>query len=80
MASTSDLNDLQAVTAALEKRPTVDVDKPTAVFEAFNLNSKGDALWRHQASTWLIDVGALIALTVVALLAAWLALCWDRRG
>jgi ABC-type multidrug transport system ATPase subunit len=80
MASTSDLNDLQAVTAALEKRSTVDVDKPTAIFGAFNLNSKGDALWRHQASTWLIDVGALLGLSLIALLAAWLALCWDKRG
>jgi ABC-type multidrug transport system ATPase subunit len=80
MASTSDLNNLQAVTAVLERRATVNVDNPTAVFQAFNLDYRGNVLWRHDASSWLIDVGALIGLAFIALLAAWLALCWDRRS
>jgi ABC transport system ATP-binding/permease protein len=30
-----------------------------------------DPLWKHQAGTWLTDVGAMIALSVVFVLIAW---------
>ena len=30
-----------------------------------------DPLWKHQASTWLTDMGAMIALSVVFVVIAW---------
>jgi ABC-type multidrug transport system ATPase subunit len=78
LASTSDLNDLQAVTGVLTRNSTVDLDNPSTVSNVFNSADQGDPLWRHDATAWLTDVGALIAITVVALLFTWLALCWDR--
>jgi flagellar biogenesis protein FliO len=30
-----------------------------------------DPLWQHQASTWLTDMGAMIALSIVFVLIAW---------
>jgi ABC-type multidrug transport system ATPase subunit/pSer/pThr/pTyr-binding forkhead associated (FHA) protein len=68
MASTSDLNDLQAVNGALTRTPTFNVDDPNELFNAFHNNVRGDPLWDHTSSAWLADVGALLGLTVIALL------------
>jgi hypothetical protein len=80
MASTSDLNDLQAVTGVLTRTPTVNVDDPSKLFQAFRNHSQGDPLWDHTSSVWLGDAGALLGLSLVALLAAGFVLRRDRTG
>ena len=80
MASTSDLNDLQAVTGVLTRTPSVNVDNPNALFQAFRERYRGDPLWKHSSSAWLSDAGALIGLALVALLAAGFVLRRDRPG
>ena len=77
MASTSELNDLQAVTGVLTRVPSVEVDDPTRLFREFRRDRQGEGAWDHTASAWLGDVGALAALTLLALLAAGLALRRD---
>jgi ABC transport system ATP-binding/permease protein len=79
-ASTTDLNNLQAVTGVLTRARTVDVDDPGDVFRGFADASRGDRLWDHTPGIWLADQGALIALTCIALLAAALALRRDDAG
>ena len=80
MASTSDLNDLQAVTGVLTRTPSVNVDDPDALFQAFRRRYRGDARWDHSRSAWLSDAGALIGLSLAALGAAGLVLRRDRAG
>jgi hypothetical protein len=80
LASTSDLNDLQAVTGVLTHTPSVNVDDPSALFQAFRTRYRGDPLWDHSRSAWVSDAGALIGLTLVMLLAAGLVLRRDRGG
>jgi ABC-type multidrug transport system ATPase subunit len=77
MASTSDLNDLQAVTGVLTRVPSVEVDDPTGLFREFRRNRSGEGSWDHTASAWLGDVGALLALMLAALVATGLALRRD---
>ena len=80
MASTSDLNDLQAVTGVLTRTPAVNVDNPNALFQAFRERYSGDPLWDHSSSAWLADAGALIAIALAGLLAAGFVLRRDRPG
>jgi ABC-type cobalamin/Fe3+-siderophores transport system ATPase subunit len=80
MASTSDLNDLQAVTGVLSRTPTVNVDDPSVLFNAFRNRARGDPLWDHTSSAWLADSGASLGLSVVALLAAGFVLRRDRSS
>ena len=80
MASTADLNNLQAVTGVLTRTPAVNVDNPNALFQAFRHHYRGDPLWEHSASAWLTDAGALLGLTLLALVAAGFVLARDRPG
>jgi ABC-type multidrug transport system ATPase subunit len=80
MASTADLNDLQAVTGVLTRTPSVNVDDPAALFQAFRNRYRGDSLWEHSASAWLADAGALIGIALAALLATGFVLSRDRPG
>ena len=80
MASTSDLNDLQAVTGVLTRTPSVNVDDPNALFQAFRERYRGDPLWEHSTSAWLADAGALIGIALAALLATGFVLSRDRPG
>ena len=80
MASTSDLNDLQAVTGVLTRTPSVNVDDPNALFQAFRERYRGDPLWEHSTSAWLADAGALIGIALAALLATGFFLSRDRPG
>ena len=80
MASTADLNNLQAVTGVLTRTPSVNVDNPNALFQAFRHHYRGDPLWEHSASAWLTDAGALLGLTLIALVAAGFVLARDRPG
>jgi ABC transport system ATP-binding/permease protein len=80
MASTADLNNLQAVTGVLTRTPSTRVDDPSSLFRQFARASRGDRLWDHSRGVWLADVGALIALALVALVAAGLALRLEDAG
>jgi hypothetical protein len=80
MASTADLNNLQAVTGVLTRTPAVNVDNPNALFKAFRNHYRGDPLWEHSSSTWLADAGALLGLALAALLATGFVLARDRPG
>ena len=74
VASTAELNDLQSVAAVLTRTPSVQVEDPEPLFRAFSEGERGDPSWDHEVGTWLADAGALVGLTLVALLAAGLAL------
>jgi ABC-type multidrug transport system ATPase subunit len=74
MASTTDLNDLQSVTGVLTRVPSVNVDDPSELFEAFNRGAPGDARWDHTATAWIGDAAALCGLALLWLLGAGLAL------
>ncbi len=80
LASTSDLNDLQAVTGVLTHNTSVNVDDPNSLFQSFKRHYSGDPLWDHTPRAWLEDAAALLALTLLALMAAWLALRRDSAG
>ncbi len=80
LASTSDLNNLQAVTGVLTRTPAVNVDDPTALFRAFRRRYHGDPLWQHSSSALLADAAALVGIALVALLAAGVILRRDRPG
>jgi ABC transport system ATP-binding/permease protein len=80
LASTSDLNNLQAVTGVLTRTPAVNVDDPSALFRAFRRRYRGDPLWEHSSSALLPDAAALAGITLVALLGAGLILRRDRPG
>jgi hypothetical protein len=77
LASTVDLNDLQAVTGVLTRVQSVRVDDPEPLFRAIGNGDRGDARWDHDSHAWLTACGALLGLTLAAALAAGLAL---RRG
>jgi hypothetical protein len=79
-ASTADLNNLQAVTGVLTKTPSTRLDDPSSLFRRFAEASRGDRLWDHSPGTWLVDVGALIALALAALVGAGLVLRLDDAG
>ena len=80
LASTSDLNNLQAVTGVLTRTPAVNVDDPSALFRAFRRRYRGDPLWEHSSSALLPDAAALAGITLVALLGAGVILRRDRPG
>ncbi|MGZ8740523.1 MAG: ABC transporter permease, partial [Gaiellaceae bacterium] len=79
-ASTSSLNDLQAVTGVLTRVPSVDIENPTRLFDALGEGERGDARWDHNPSAWLRDVGALFLLTIAGLVGTCLALRREGAG
>jgi ABC-type multidrug transport system ATPase subunit len=74
MASTTDLNDLQAVTGVLTRVDSIAVDDPAPLFRAVHQGDRGDPRWDHDSGTWLTACGALLGLMLVAALATDLAL------
>jgi hypothetical protein len=68
------------VTGVLTRNPSVNVDDPSALFQAFRNHPRGDPLWQHTSSAWMRDAGALLGLTVLALTGAGLVLCRDLTG
>lgn len=80
MASTVDLNDLQAVTGVLTRVNSINVDNPAPLFRAVHQGDRGDPRWDHDPNAWLTACGALLGLTLVAAFAAGLALRRDEAG
>src|SRR5581483_5369394 len=80
MASTVDLNDLQAVTGVLTRVADVNVDNPTPLFRAVHQGDRGDPRWDHDPGAWLTAGGALLGLTLTLALGTGLALRRDDAG
>jgi len=80
MASTVDLNDLQAVTGVLTRVDSINVDNPAPLFRAVHQGDRGDPRWDHDPNAWLTACGALLGLTLAAAFAAGLALRRDAAG
>jgi ABC-type multidrug transport system ATPase subunit len=80
MASTVDLNDLQAVTGVLTRVDSVNVDNPAPLFRAVHQGDRGDPRWDHDPGAWLTAGGALLGLTLTLALATGLALRRDEAG
>jgi len=80
MASTVDLNNLQAVTGVLTRVDSINVDNPAPLFRAVHQGDRGDPRWDHDPNAWLTACGALLGLTLVAAFAAGLALRRDEAG
>ena len=74
MASTADLNDLQAVTGVLTRVNSVKVDNPAPLFQAVHKGDRGDPRWDHDPGAWLTASGALLGLTLLGAFATDLAL------
>jgi ABC-type multidrug transport system ATPase subunit len=80
MASTVDLNDLQAVTGVLTRVDSVKVDNPAPLFRAIHKGDRGDPRWDDDPGAWLTACGALLGLTLAAAFATGLALRRDEAG
>jgi ABC transport system ATP-binding/permease protein len=78
MASTVDLNDLQAVTGVLTRVNSVQVDNPAPLFRAVHKGDRGDPRWDHDPGAWLTACGALLGLTLAGAFAAGLAVRRDE--
>ncbi len=77
-ASTVDLDRLQAIDKIAREVPTVRLDDPLESFREVTAEIDRNRLWRHDATTWLADFGALIAVTLIGLGISAAAL-WRRR-
>lgn len=77
-ASTVDLDRLQAIDKIAREVPTVRLDDPLESFRDVTDEIDRNRLWRHDATTWLADFGALIAVTLIGLGISAAAL-WRRR-
>ncbi len=74
VASTSDLNNLQALTGVLTRTPSVNLRDPAPLFTALATGDRGDPSWDHTPAAWWKDAAALAAIAAVALAATGLAL------
>lgn len=77
-ASTVDLDRLQTIDKLARAVPQVRPSDPTPILAALGKVQSSERLWRHDASTWLLDAGALVALTLAGLLGSVFVLF--RRG
>lgn len=77
-ASTVDLDRLQALDKVASKAPTFRLDAPLAEFESVASELRPNARWSHEPGTWLVNIGALLALTAAGTLGAGLLLRRQR--
>jgi len=74
-AATADLNQLQGLSQVVQRIGSVDVSSPQSLIPPGGVvRARGERRFRHQRSVWLFDMGALLAMTLAALVAAGLAL------
>lgn len=78
-ASTSDLNRLQAFTDQLRDLREVDAADPGPALAALEDAAEPPARWEHTPRAWFTALGALVALTVLPLVAAALVLLRAAR-
>jgi ABC transport system ATP-binding/permease protein len=72
-ASSVDLGRMQAFDAVAREAPTLRLDAPLTSFESLATGLGEPASWQHQSATWIEDVGILIAIGGLAVLATGLA-------
>jgi len=77
-ASTTDLDRLQSVDRIARDLPQVRLDDPLPVLRAISDPGPGEPRWRHDWRTWSKNAAALLALTLLGILAA-IAAVWRRR-
>ena len=77
-ASTVDLDRLQALDKVASKAPTFRLDAPLAQFESVASELRPNPRWRHEPGTWVVNIGALLALTAAGTLGAGLLLRRQR--
>jgi ABC transport system ATP-binding/permease protein len=73
-ASSVDLGRMQALNTIGSDAPTIRLDDPIGEFEPLASSLKGQSSWQHAPGAWLKDIGALVLIAGVGILAAGLAL------
>jgi ABC-type multidrug transport system ATPase subunit len=73
-ASSVDLGRMQALDTIGRDAPTIRLDEPISKFESLATSLRPVSNWEHEPGAWLRDVGALVLIAVLAILAAGLAL------
>ncbi len=69
-ASTTDLNELQVFDARLRDLRVIDAGDPVRAVETLTGEESPEGRWAHTPRAWLTAVGALVALTAMALTAS----------
>ncbi len=72
-ASSVDLGRMQALDSVGRDAPTIRLDDPISKFELLATSLQEPSSWEHKPSAWLKDVGAVVLISGLALLAAGLA-------
>jgi hypothetical protein len=72
-ASSVDLGRMQALDMLGRDAPTVRLDDPIDKFQPLATSLRDRSSWRHRPTAWLTDVGAVVLISGLALLAAALA-------
>jgi ABC transport system ATP-binding/permease protein len=72
-ASSADLGRMQAFNAIAREAPTLQLDAPLTRFESLATGLSEPASWQHRPATWLEDVGILLGIGGLAVLATGLA-------
>jgi ABC transport system ATP-binding/permease protein len=72
-ASSVDLGRMQAFNAVAREAPTLQLDAPLTRFESLATGLSEPASWQHRPVTWLEDVGILLGIGGLAVLATGLA-------
>jgi hypothetical protein len=73
-ASSVDLGRMQALDMLGRDAPTVRLDDPIDKFQPLATSLRDRSSWRHRPTAWLTDVGAVVLISGLALLAAALAI------
>jgi ABC transport system ATP-binding/permease protein len=72
-ASSVDLGRMQAFDAVAREVPRVQLDAPVTTFESLANGLGEPASWQHEPATWIEDVGILLGIAALAVLAAGVA-------
>jgi ABC-type multidrug transport system ATPase subunit len=73
LASSVDLYRMQGVDTVAREAPTVQLTAPLTRFESLADRLETPESWQHRPGAWLGDIGALVAIFVVAILATGVA-------
>ena len=79
-ASSVDLGRMQAFDAVAREVPGVQLDAPVTAFESLANGLGEPASWQHQPVTWVEDVGILLGIGALAVVAAGVAVKRRRPG
>ena len=77
-ASSVDLGRMQALDSVGRDAPTIRLDDPIGKFDSLATSLQESPSWQHEPSAWLEDVGAVVLISGLALLAAGIAVSRRR--